>query len=474
MKTEFKASIKMFAFLMAVIMLIASLPVYAFAGLVEKEEEQANELTETAADVIVLEEDKALRDESIKHFKLSDGTTKAVIYSQPVHYKSEDGEWIDIDNSLTLNGNEYSSKNKQEIKFANKSGSNGLVSIKDGEYKIDFTPLDTSKVRVEIENPQENNSRKFEEVSKLNNLVAKAIYKNIYDGIDIEYILVGNNLKENIIVNEKQDSYTYTFEIKLSKLSAELKDGAIILSDCDSGEPVYKIPAPYMLDANGAYSEAVEYSLTQESKWNYTFTVTADTEWINADDRAFPVTIDPMVSTSRASIYDTYVYEGGGNQSSAQYLIVGSDAVMNTPQAYIKSTALPTVNGTIINAKLNVYLGVAAESGIYVGAFKATKDFTDGSLTYDNANTYFSSALTPEDYLLVSDIGLYQWEITDTVKAWYSSSGTNHGICLKQVKHTTDTYSVARFNSADNLNSYPPSIEITYKDTTGRMPCLQP
>ena len=57
MKTEFKASMKMFAFLMAVIMLIASLPVYAFAGLVEKEEEQAEELTETAADVIVLEED---------------------------------------------------------------------------------------------------------------------------------------------------------------------------------------------------------------------------------------------------------------------------------------------------------------------------------------------------------------------------------------------------------------------------------
>ena len=101
-------------------------------------------------------------------------------------------------------------------------------------------------------------------MSKLQNLISKAIYTNIYDGIDIEYILVGNNLKENIIVNEKQDSYTFSFELKFNELSAELKDGAIILSDYGSGEQVYVIPAPYMYDANGEYSNSVEYSLVQK------------------------------------------------------------------------------------------------------------------------------------------------------------------------------------------------------------------
>ena len=104
---------------------------------------------------------------------------------------------------------------------------------------------------MEIENPQENNSRKFDDVKKLNNVVSKATYKSIYDGIDLEYILVGNNIKENIIVNDKQEEYKYSFEIKLNKLNAELKNNEIILTDSDTGEKVYEIPAPYMLDANG-------------------------------------------------------------------------------------------------------------------------------------------------------------------------------------------------------------------------------
>ena len=191
MKQEIKMSMKLFAFIMALLMLLVSLPISAFASAINDALSGENNVISNAdsetvkKDVIVLEEDEALRDENIKHFKLSDGTTKAVVYSQAVHYKNADGNWVDIDNALTLNGSEYSSNNKQSIKFANKSGSTGLVSIKDGDYKIDFSPLKTNKVSVVIENPQGNNSRKFEDMSVLNNLVSKAIYANIYDGIDI-------------------------------------------------------------------------------------------------------------------------------------------------------------------------------------------------------------------------------------------------------------------------------------------------
>ena len=308
MEQKVKIPMKLFAFIMALLMLLVSLPVSAFASAISTNSNNdtstnINAESETVKrDVIVLEEDETLRDENTKHFKLSDGTTKAVVYSQAVHYKDADGKWVDIDNALTLNGSEYSSNNKSEIKFANKSGSNRLVSIKDGDYKIDFTPLNTNKVSVVIENPQSNNSRKFEDMSVLNNLVSKAIYANVYDGIDIEYILVGNNIKENIIVKEKQDSYTFSFELKLNKLSAELVNGAIILSDYDSGEQVYEIPVPYMYDANNVYSDSVEYSLVQNNKWKYTFTVTADAEWINSDDRAFPVTIDPSLGVDSNNI----------------------------------------------------------------------------------------------------------------------------------------------------------------------------
>ena len=351
MRQEFKPSIKIFAFVLSFLMLIASLPIYAYASLRNTEPTEHSEEREIKSEIVVLEEDKTLREENIKHFKLSDGTTKAVVYSQAVHYKDEDGKWIDIDNALTLNGSNYLSSNKSEIKLANKSGSNNLLSIKDGNYKIDFTPLNANKVGVAIQNPQSKSSRKFEDVSKLNSLVSKAVYADVYDGVDIEYILVGNNIKENIIVKEKQDSYAFSFELELSKLSAELVNGAIILFDYDSGEKIYEIPAPYMYDANNVYSSNVEYSLAQNGKWKYTFTVTANSEWINS--AAFPVTIDPTVVVEDEAIIDIYAFDNGTIDPKSDRLFVGNTASMPNVKAYIKPTAIPQLG--YYNRWINCY-----------------------------------------------------------------------------------------------------------------------
>lgn len=46
----------------------------------------------------MIEEKESLRDENIKHYLLSDGTTKAVVYPSSVHYLDENGEWADIGN----------------------------------------------------------------------------------------------------------------------------------------------------------------------------------------------------------------------------------------------------------------------------------------------------------------------------------------------------------------------------------------
>ena len=42
------------------------------------------------------------RGESEKHFRMSDGSFIAVDYGIPVHYKTEEEQWTDIDNTLTL------------------------------------------------------------------------------------------------------------------------------------------------------------------------------------------------------------------------------------------------------------------------------------------------------------------------------------------------------------------------------------
>ena len=470
MKQEYKISMKLFAFVMALLMLLVSLPVAAFANAIQTDTTETSTSVDTESktekkDIIVLEEDKALRDENIKHFKLSDGTTKAVVYSQAVHYKDADGKWVDIDNALTLNGSEYSSNNKQTVKFANKSGSNGLVSIKDGDYKIDFTPLNTNKIKVEIVNPQTNNSRKFEDMSQLDNLVSKAIYKNIYDGIDIEYILVGNNIKENIIVKEKQDSYTFSFELKLNKLSAELVNGAIILSDYDTGTKVYEIPAPYMFDANNEYSNNVSYTLIQDSKWKYTFTVTANAEWINADDRVFPVTVDPMIYTN-SNVESTYYAKSNQNNGARSYLSIGGSSSSDN-YAFIKFSSFPTIpdGATITNTKLNaIAYSLTNGADLDIGVFQITNSWSN-TTPYTTALTYFDKT-APVDYVNINSLGNYEWDITKLFKKWQTGA-SNHGLALKVINtanlQSTYVYLASSRNSIDMM----PKLEVSYTTING-------
>ena len=468
MKQEYKISMKLFAFVMALLMLIVSLPMAAFASAISASTDDTSVDTESEAvrkDVIVLEEDEALRDEYIKHFKLSDGTTKAVVYSQAVHYKDADGKWVDIDNALTLNGSEYSANNKQSIKFANKSGSNGLVSIKDGDYKIDFTPLNTNKVSVVIENPQENNSRKFEDMSQLDNLVSKAIYKNIYDGIDIEYILVGNNLKENIIVKEKQDSYTFSFELKLNKLRAELKDGAIILSDYDTGDKIYEIPAPYMFDANNIYSDSVEYSLVQNNKWKYTFTVTADAEWINSDERAFPVTVDPMVYTD-SNMTDTFFGSDNDNYNSMTYLTVGDFWSLDC-YTFIKYGTLPSIptGAVITDARISMYAQeINNTDNLNVSAYKVTNSWSS-TTSHTTAKGYFNEN-TPIDCIKINNNGVYEWNITGLFKQW-KSGVANHGVAFGMMGFSGTDGAFVQFSSSETQSYTKPKLQVSYTTITG-------
>lgn len=46
---------------------------------------------------------ESLREESVKHFRLEDGSCIAVQYSNPVHTLDDNGKWQDIDNTSRAN-----------------------------------------------------------------------------------------------------------------------------------------------------------------------------------------------------------------------------------------------------------------------------------------------------------------------------------------------------------------------------------
>ena len=302
-------------------------------------------------------EDITLREESVKYFRLSDGNYVAAQYNYPVHTLDANGEWQDIDNSLSDIGSDFANSGAR-IKFAKKiTGNNTLFTLHDCGAKLTLTLIGAKKG---TEGFVINNSDKEEdtELSKMMNLEkisSSVVYKDILDGTDIEYIAYSKNIKENIIVKEKQDSYTYSFELKLNGITPTLTDSGDIELKDESGVLKYIIPAPVVFDSNNEFApyEAAGYTLTHKNGEKYILDITVSSSWMNAEDRAFPVTVDPAVNTSYSGVIDTYIDWSNENFSGT------TDAflyVTNGKTTYWRTTNLPEIpnSANIVEATFNM------------------------------------------------------------------------------------------------------------------------
>lgn len=149
---------KLLSMLLTLALLLQLLPASIFAterdgdALTEAERLLIDEGSFVAADETpaeILFEEVALREENVKHFRMSDGSYRAVVYDTPVHYLDEDGQWQEYDNTLlavsTLDGDGVSSyrvENGDSVRlFAADAASEQLLLVQTGEYSLALTPL---------------------------------------------------------------------------------------------------------------------------------------------------------------------------------------------------------------------------------------------------------------------------------------------------------------------------------------------
>lgn len=300
----------------------------------------------------------------------------------------EDGAWMPIDNSLEYedssedglfslfsNDNEetddvqdtdgYTTKDGSvNFKFAKNANQKNLVRIQQGNYKLSFTLQDRNEnKKVDIQQGVENlDDGSLASQMTAPNVYSSVVYRNIQDDVDIQYIASGSDLKENIIVNSKRDSYDFTFEVKAQNLSMiQEEDGSVSLYDSKSNELVYTIPIMYMTDNLNAQSDSITYTLTQKNKKKYEFTVHADAEWINADEREFPVTIDPTLNTQttgigleKVSVFNYYSAEGGSVYHNGNGFLGYDSGGDHTYCHVVQFKNLPSLprGSVIVNAKI--------------------------------------------------------------------------------------------------------------------------
>ena len=481
MKSKYRISTKMIAMFLSMLFIFYNLPISAIAQEISNSDSStatpsntsegqgsANTKSTTPKPYTYYNEvyeETSLREESVKHFRLEDGSFVAAQYASPVHYLDEEGEWQDIDNTLAEAGSEFATSDAR-VKFIKKTTGNGnIFTLHDGNTKITLSLAGANKkVNGIVSNTEESETTEIGKLMSLEGLSSRIRYNDILDGVDIEYVLDSLSIKENIIIKEKKDTYAYTFTLSLNGLEAELLENGDI-SITKNGEQKYTIPAPVVFDSadSKAPADAASYSLIDNGNGKYTLTVSVSPEWMNSPDRAYPVTLDPAIIKENWGILDTYGTPGTSSDGFSSATLNVSDDI-----ALIKIRTLPTlpVGAKISAATLKMFR--TSGTGGYMGAYLVnegwdTAPLNVAALTYGVISDYAYTKANEDGTYGIDGEGAFVWNITKIVESWYNGT-ENNGIALKRMSGSGTTVFASVQNSDASLR---PSFSISYVNTLG-------
>lgn len=497
-------TLKMIAAAMAAVLAIQVIPFSAMAvgdeindtidheAIIDKL--HADEAENAEAQAIVAEE-TGMRSENEKHYRLEDGSYVAAQYPTAVHYKDENGNWVDIDNTLSFEESKSdedfdgytNNENSFSVKLAN-DAKDQLFRLNDGEgsvsMKLSESAVQSSEISVENADStaaaqsaltiEEQN----EAAMSLDALTSKAEYADVMPGVDLEYTVMPDGVKEYIVVNEKLSDYEFSFELALGDMYLRENDDNSISIMTAGGEEKYIIPAPYMTDANDRYSDAVEYTVSDMGGGVYTLTVTADAGWIEDSETAFPVRIDPTVIMNKPNNGNvTSVYVSSSNSDTCytnkDFLYVGNDSKSATSLGITRSLIKCSVTKKLhhsyamISARLRLYQSeYTRDTNPTIEAHYITSKWSFSQTNWNHQPEYSEDAfdvVTVTDY---SDGAYIELDVTKEIETNLNNNGANLGIMLKASDESAASNTV-RFESNSENNKKAPQLEVFYRVQQG-------
>ena len=569
MKEGVKKSISL---ILVLTLLVQLLPVVAFGVGDETNDLDISTDSETVSmkddDAEIVGEEDALREESVKHFRLRDGGYMLVEYETAVHYQTADGSWEEIDNTLQKTGQQYVAQaGDMTRKFAAsldsgflfetayqgqsvsmslaRRSSRDVVAVapdvpaaeetvapeetaasetadqpqeaEQAEADLQRAPAEaaaetdapqqetaeelpllddaaytlvTSTAAARMENPGAK-MRTFSKLAEKDKIQPQKIrssvaFDNVMDGVSLLYQNYGYNVKESIIIDKQQEQYAYSFVLNMQGLTPTLEaDGSVLLRSA-GGEVIYEIPAPSLADANNVTSvEDAAYRLERISG-GYLLTVEADPEWMNAPERAYPVTLDPTILLhNKGNVLTTYIRYAAPNSvapnAADQYCGYIADDSYGACDIYMKLTLPKIPSGCV---------PVRAEIALYHAGFFASNHFggaaPDGNLTVEahicdgtvsnvsslTWNDVYAGALSFDrtilDYQKVSKgtLGEYiTWDISRAIVERSVTGSETIGLILETMD-CIENYRVANLIGS-GYHDYSPYFAVYYRNPVG-------
>ena len=394
-----------------------------------------------------------------KHFLREDGTFKAIVYNEDIHFL-KNGKYEEIDNSIIEEKDFYTNKsNSYKVKFAKNSKKNLVEIEKDGYY-----------LKIKLNN---NKFNKFD-IKK-----QELKYIDILDNIDIDYKVMNNKVKEGLILKDKSCiGKKILFDVD-TNLELFLKEDKSIVALKENKE-YFKIDAPFMIDSKSKENFNVCYKLDKKNK-GYVLELELDNEWLQ--EATFPVIVDPTITNSSEgnTVYDTYIFPGDTNvnRNVHDYLKIGVERVngVDIPNRALIKFDLPELStgDQIIRADLALTGCPTLETGYQetiLAMHPITVNWNESEANWNTMYDKYEERIEgiAECYTVPIYDTMYEQfilassEITNIVKHWYTDK-PNYGLMIKQnIEEYKSTY-VSEFFSSNSENK--PCLVIIYRNQNG-------
>ena len=282
----------------------------------------------------------------------ADGSLTEKHFFAPKFYQ-KDGAWVDINTALFEDKNAGDSgniagrawgnvgswfseakhfqvkDNDWQARFAPSDFGRGMVRIKKGDSQVGFVPEGAKKVDPVITTSQDGQQIVH--------------YYDLWPGVDVEYIVESDAVKENIILKDKNAANQISFKIIGAELekrtethkvgNEEIQIESYVLKGA-LGDAFAIAPPNLMLNNFGMVTEAGVLGQTYE---NGIITVSVDKNYLQKlPDQAFPAVVDPTTFNNNfgtraggnyvsfksdgyicpsnvCNLYAGTLYDGGGN-----------------------------------------------------------------------------------------------------------------------------------------------------------------
>lgn len=365
-----------------------------------------------------------LVDEYTKVYQTGERNFKTVYSEIPNTFKNALGKKVEYNNTLVLKEKllttDYYTAAASDLKVklpAEKKSAFG-VSLEYDDVKVKLTPTEGS----------------YDKSAVKENAV---LYNDVFDGIDIQYTVNALGMKEDIILNKLVDKNIFTYKLDVSGAEVVAENGVLNLYKKNSNTPVLTISAPIMTDANGAISNAISMTLEDD-----VLTVTADQDWIQSPERAYPIKIDPNLTVPANKIDVVTVSEHHERYAAKAYGYVGdlTAAQIGVPDAKdlgrtrmyfaINDDFSGIPEGSKINsAILRIYQYTKIGSS-EIACYKVEDSYDIDTIDFKKAIT-LNESIAGENAVSSSTVGFHEFDIRQTVNDWVQGIAPQYGLCVK-------------------------------------------